>query len=179
MKTRKLGFFLAVSLVLTSSLFGFGPEFEVDDVFFPGPGISGPCDVDDGPGGPGYLPGRLAPWPNHFPRLSPEQRDKMREMKERQILETRDTRYELLHKTLEMRKLFTDPKTSEAALMAKQKEVGALRQKLMDKTAQMIIEGRKILTPEQIRKLDQAPMRGMSFGMRPALMTPGLEPLCR
>jgi Spy/CpxP family protein refolding chaperone len=70
-------------------------------------------------------------------------------------------------KRLEMRKLFTDPKVDDATLLAKQKEVSSLRQRLMDTRAQMMIEGRKILTPEQIQKLDRMPMgRGMRHGDR-------------
>jgi Spy/CpxP family protein refolding chaperone len=57
-----------------------------------------------------------------------------------------------------MRKLFTDPKVDDATLLAKQKELSALRVKLMDRRAQLMIESRKILTPEQIQELDRMPM---------------------
>ena len=66
-------------------------------------------------------------------------------------------RYDLAAKRLAMRKLFTDPKTDDATLLAKQKEISELRQQLRDKKAQMKIEWRKILTPEQIAKLDRIP----------------------
>ena len=59
-------------------------------------------------------------------------------------------------------------KTDDATLLAKQKEMSGLRQKLQDKMAQMMIEGRKILTPEQLQKLDRMGMGsggGMGFGM--------------
>jgi hypothetical protein len=42
-------------------------------------------------------------------------------------------------------------------LIAKQKDISALQQQLIDKRAQMMIEDRKILTPEQIAKFDQMP----------------------
>jgi hypothetical protein len=73
----------------------------------------------------------------------------------------------MAQKRLEVRKLFMDPKTDDATLLAKQKEMSALRQKLQDKMAQMMIEGRKILTPEQLQKLDRMGMGpgGMGFGM--------------
>jgi Spy/CpxP family protein refolding chaperone len=87
--------------------------------------------------------------------LSKEQIDKMREIKNRYYTETRDTRYDLAQKRLEMRKLFTDSKTDDATLLAKQKELSTLRLKLMDKKAQMMIEKRKVLTPEQLQKLDR------------------------
>jgi len=63
-----------------------------------------------------------------------------------------------------MRKLFTDPKTDDAALLAKHKEISKLRQQLSDKKAGMKIEWRKILTPEQIAKLDRIPLRHHAKG---------------
>jgi hypothetical protein len=57
--------------------------------------------------------------------------------------------------------------------------MSALRQKLHDKMAQMMIEGRKILTPEQLQKLDRSGMGpggmgfgGMGFGMGHEMMGP-------
>jgi len=38
-----------------------------------------------------------------------------------------------------MRKLFTDPKTDEATLLAKQKELNSLRQQMLEKKLQMKI----------------------------------------
>jgi Spy/CpxP family protein refolding chaperone len=55
----------------------------------------------------------------------------------------------------EVRKLFTDPKTDDATLLAKEKELNALRLPLMDKKAEMKVEWRKILTAEQIQMLDR------------------------
>jgi len=92
-----------------------------------------------------------------FLNLSDEQLAKMKELRNRFHNETRDLRYSLAIKRLEMRKLFTDPKTDDAQLLAKQKEISKLRQQLWDKKAQMKIEWRKILTPEQIAKLDKMP----------------------
>jgi Spy/CpxP family protein refolding chaperone len=91
--------------------------------------------------------------------LSPEQKEKMKELRSRYKDETRDLRYDLAAKRLEMRKLFTDPKSEEAALLAKQKELNALRQQMTEKRSQQKMEWRKILTPEQIAKLDRIPHR--------------------
>ena len=91
--------------------------------------------------------------------LSDEQLARMKELRNRFRDETRDLRYNLAIKRLEMRKLFTDPKTDDATLLAKQREIGKLRQQLWDKRAQKKIEWRKILTPEQIAKLDRMPHR--------------------
>ena len=97
--------------------------------------------------------GRLAA----YLRLSPEQKDKMRALKNSYRSETKDLRYDLAAKRLEMRKLFTDPKAEEAALLAKQKEVNGLREQLAEKRSLRKLEWRKILTPEQIAKLDRMP----------------------
>ncbi len=129
----------------------------------------GPGPYGQGWGRQGFEPG----WGRFHERfgegswlgLSKEQIDKMQALRDRIFNETRDLRYEMAEKRLEMRKLFTDPKISDATLTAKQKEMSALRQKLQDKMAQMMIEGRKILTPEQLQKLDRGGMGGaMGFG---------------
>ena len=87
--------------------------------------------------------------------FSQEQRAKMREIRDRFLADTHDLRYDLAEKRIEMRKLFTDPKTDDAALLAKQKEVRDIILKLMDRKAQMKIEWRKVLSPEQIKMLDR------------------------
>ncbi|MDR2019061.1 MAG: Spy/CpxP family protein refolding chaperone [Syntrophobacterales bacterium] len=108
--------------------------------------------------------------------LSGEQKEKAKDLRNRFRADTRDLRYDLEMKRLEMRKLFTDPNASEAAIVAKQREIGTLFQKLFEKRAQMKIEWRKILTAEQISNLDQTPwgqghghMKGRHMGqhMRP------------
>jgi Spy/CpxP family protein refolding chaperone len=98
--------------------------------------------------------------------LTRAQIDKCRELRNRFYRETRDLRYDFFQKQLEMRKLFADPKVAEVKLLEKERELGPLRQQLMDKVARTVIEGRKILTPEQIEKLDQLPLwsPGMDIG---------------
>jgi Spy/CpxP family protein refolding chaperone len=158
---------------------------------------AGPGPVPGGPGaafsghhpqfGPGDMNGRPGFKALHhivsYLGLTPEQIAKMRELRGRFRNETHDLRYDLAAKRLEMRKLFTDPKVDDATLMAKQKEIGSLQQKLMDKRAQLKIEWRKILTAEQIQKLDRIipaggfmghrKGRGMGCGMGPG-MGPGM-----
>ena len=89
--------------------------------------------------------------------LSDEQLTKMKELRNSFRSDTRDLKYNLSIKRIEMRKLFTDPKTNDATLLAKQKEISKLRQQLSDKRDGMKVEWRKILTPEQISKLDRIP----------------------
>jgi len=92
----------------------------------------------------------------HSPlNLSQEQREKMREIRDRFWADTHDLRYDMAEKRIEMRKLFTDPKADDAALMATQKELRDIMLRLMDRKAQMKIEWRKVLKPEQIRMLDR------------------------
>jgi len=121
------------------------------------------------PGGSANVPGPKGHWHmfGSYLGLSQEQKDRMRELRSRYYADTHDLRYDIMQKKVEMRKLFTDPKVSDATLLAKLKELGALRQTLMDKRAKMRIEWRKILTAEQIQKLDRMPMRrGMGHGQR-------------
>ena len=95
--------------------------------------------------------------------LSQEQKERAREVWSRFHTDVHDLRYGLMEKRVEMRKLFTDPKTDQATLLSKEKELSAMRQKLMERRAQAMLEWRSILTPEQIQKLDMMPRgRGMS-----------------
>jgi hypothetical protein len=84
---------------------------------------------------------------------------KMKELRKSVRNDTRDLRCNLAIKRLEMRKLFTDLKTDDETLLAKQKEISELRQQLLDKKAGMKVEWRKIITSGQIAKLDGIPHR--------------------
>ena len=96
--------------------------------------------------------------------LSDDQLTKMKELRNNFRNDTRDLRYNLSIKRIEMRKLYTDPKTGDATLLAKQKEISKLRQQLSDKKAVMKVEWRKILTPEQIAKLESIPHKHHPMG---------------
>ncbi len=119
---------------------------------------SGPALMQHGPGHPGGNDnwGRMRHRMARFLNLTKEQQDKMREIRQRFLTDTHDVRYDLQVKRIEMRKLFTDPKTADEALLAKQKEIDTLIIKLMDTRAAMKVEWRKVLTPEQLQKLDKA-----------------------
>jgi Spy/CpxP family protein refolding chaperone len=110
-------------------------------------------------------------WEGHrtFLNLTQDQIAKMRDLHTRYYGETRNLRYDLMQRRLEMRRLFLDPKADSASILAKQKELSAARQGLMDAMARMMVEWRAILTPEQIQKLDMAAlahgrMGGMMMG---------------
>jgi len=87
--------------------------------------------------------------------LTQDQREKMKELRKNFWADTHDLRYDIKMKRVEVQKLFTDPKTDDATLLAKEKELNGLKSQLMDKKAEMKVEWRKILTPEQIRMLDR------------------------
>jgi Spy/CpxP family protein refolding chaperone len=122
---------------------------------------SGPGDA----GSPGGFQGQAS---HHHPffdklNLSQEQKERAREVWSRFHTDVHDLRYGLMEKRVEMRKLFTDPKADQATLLSKERELSAMRQKLMERRAQAMLEWRSILTPEQIQKLDMMPRgRGMS-----------------
>jgi Spy/CpxP family protein refolding chaperone len=111
----------------------------------PGPGKQGPQDLS---GHQGFRPfARL--------NLTQDQIGKMKELRKSFWANTHDLRYDIKMKRVEVQKLFTDPKTDDATLLAKEKELNDLRHQLMDKKAEMKVEWRKILTPDQIQKLDR------------------------
>jgi len=96
-----------------------------------------------------------------FLNLTQEQRAKMKDIWSRFKADTHDLKYDVAERRMEMRKLYTDPKADQAALMAKEKELTGLRDKLTERRFQAGLEFRSILTPEQIQKLDRMPHRGM------------------
>ena len=75
-----------------------------------------------GPGnfGPGFSGGF---GPGQYLNLSEDQLNKMGALRDRYLQDTKDLRYALAQQQLEVRRLFTDPKTDEATLLTKQKEM--------------------------------------------------------
>jgi Spy/CpxP family protein refolding chaperone len=118
-------------------------------VFAVGPGGYGP-----GPKGVGY--GRGVD-------LSKEQMDKMWQIRERFNTDTSSLRYELFQKRGELRTLYADPKAGDAAILAKEKEVDTLRQKMHDRMVRFKLEQRKVYTPEQLQKMAESGY-GPGFG---------------
>lgn len=105
--------------------------------------------------------------------LSREQVAKIQQVFVRAAGDSRDLKYDLLQRGIEMHRLFTDPKTSTQTLMAKAKELSVLRQRQMDRRMQALIEARSVLTPEQIQRLDDMPMM-MGGGMGRGMMGHGM-----
>lgn len=113
-----------------------------------------------GPGG-GYGMGRAGV------DLSKDQQDKMWQLREKFNSDTSALRYEMFQKRNELRTLFTDPKATDAAILAKEKEVNALRQKMHDRMVRFKLDQRKIYTPEQLKQLSQRGAGGCGFGQGP------------
>ncbi len=82
--------------------------------------------------------------------LTPEQKAKFREMRRMFIRENAQLIGALVAKRLEIRSLWTDPKSDPKAILDQEKELRALQNQMKDKVILAMLEARKILTPEQI-----------------------------
>ena len=85
--------------------------------------------------------------------LTPEQMQKMQAPRESFLKEKIPLRNELMLKRVELRGLWIQTNPDEAKILAKQKEMNALRAQLGEKVTKFRLEMRKILTPEQQAKL--------------------------
>ena len=94
--------------------------------------------------------------------LTPEQKAKFQELRRRFIAENAQLIGGVVAKRLELRSLWSDPKAESQAILAKERELTDLQNRLREKKVQYKLEARKSLTPEQIEKLGM--MRGMRRG---------------
>ena len=94
--------------------------------------------------------------------LTPEQKEKFRELRRKFIAENAQLIGGLVAKRLELRSLWSDPKADSQIILAKERELMDLQNRLKDKKIQYKLEARKSLTPEQIEKLGM--MRQMGRG---------------
>ncbi|MCX5811959.1 MAG: Spy/CpxP family protein refolding chaperone [Proteobacteria bacterium] len=151
MKRWHVGIMVVLFLALTTTVFAFGGKG--------GYGFSRCGGQGAGFGGPMGMAANL--------NLSKEQSEKMWQTKEKFHNDTQKLRFELFQKRIELKDLYADPKADEATLLAKQKELNTLRQSMQDKMTQMRLEQRKILTPDQIKKLSETSF-GPGFGRKGA-----------
>ena len=91
--------------------------------------------------------------------LSSEQLDKLQDLRNKVYRETKDLRYDLLQKRLDMRRLFADPKVDQTTLLSRHRELTSLRVKLAGLVAGAAVEARQLLRPDQIEMFDQLPVR--------------------
>ncbi len=125
-------------LALCTTVFAFGPES----------GFMGKGDYGSHRGG-----GRAFA---AYMDLSKDQIDQLAQLKQKYRTDTEGLRSDLLQKRTELKMIYADPSATDAAILAKQKEVDVLKQKLQDKMTQLKLEERKIFTTEQLTKLNKA-----------------------
>ncbi|MBM4331726.1 MAG: periplasmic heavy metal sensor [Deltaproteobacteria bacterium] len=104
--------------------------------------------------GPGYGPGGCVPgvWAAAL-NLSTEQVQAMQALRESQFQETIPLRDEMMNKRLELRTLWAQTNPDQEKILAKQREINALRTQLQEKATKHRLEMRQILTAEQQTKL--------------------------
>ncbi len=85
--------------------------------------------------------------------LTPEQNQKLKEMREGLRKETIPLRNEMMSKRFELRALWMQANPDEGKILAKQKEIHALRSDLQEKITRGRLEMRKVLTPDQQAQL--------------------------
>jgi len=134
--------------------------------------------------GPGFRPGHRAEmpcqegWgPEKGLSLTPEQKTKFQELRQKFNEENAQLIGTLVTKKLELRSLWTNPKADSKAILDKEKELRDLRNQMNDKVVQMRLESRKFLTPEQIAEFRPGFGMGTGFG-RGRMMSrgPGMGP---
>jgi|WetSurMetagenome_2_1015567.scaffolds.fasta_scaffold11672_3 hypothetical protein len=89
--------------------------------------------------------------------LSAEQVSKIGALRTKFLRDTKDLRYDLSKKRLEMHRLFADPTVDTTALLSCRKELASLRTRITDALVRATVEAREILKPDQIEMLDHFP----------------------
>ena len=148
---------LAVALLATSGVVmaqGWGGG--------PGGGRGPGMGMGYGPNDPGYGPGAWGAGLN----LSAEQTQKMQALRESFFKETIPLRNEMMIKKLELQTLWAQKKPDEGKILAKQKEINALRAQFQEKATKHRLEARNILTPEQQAQVGAFWGAGSGHGMR-------------
>jgi Spy/CpxP family protein refolding chaperone len=125
--------------------------------------------------GPGPGPGRMEQanrGPQNRLNLAPDQKAKLQELRRKFNDETAQLRGSLLTKRLELRSLWTNPKADSKSILQKESELKDLQNQFRDKSFQMRLEARNILTPEQLDQIGKGRGAGPGFG-RGHMMGPG------
>lgn len=120
--------------------------------------------------GQGFGPGHKPTHPQEFwgacgiSNLTPDQKAKFQELRQKLNEETAPLQGALLTKRLELRSLWINPKADSKAIMDKEKELRNLQNQMRDKAVQNMLEARKILTPEQLAEFGSGCRMGFGFG---------------
>ena len=124
----------------------------------------------------GWMHGEKSWGQGKKPNLTPEQKARFQELRRKFIGENAQLIGGLVAKRLELRSLWTDPKADSQAILAKERELRDLQNRMRDKIVRYRLEARNSLTPEQIEKLGsmggmgRRGMMGHGWGMgRPGM----------
>jgi Spy/CpxP family protein refolding chaperone len=112
--------------------------------------------------GPGY--GGTGWGYEKWSSLTPEQRTKFQELRQKFNHETAQLRGTILTKRLELQSLWADPKADPKAIQAKEKELRSLQDQMRDKAVKFRLEARNVLTPEQLAQFGPGGGMGPGFG---------------
>ena len=109
--------------------------------------------------GMGYGPSWMGGWASRL-NLSNDQIQKLTALHERFLKETISIRNDLALKQVELRTLWLQTNPEEGKILAKEKEINGLRAQIQERATKYLLEGRKVLTPEQQAKVTAFFMRG-------------------
>jgi len=98
--------------------------------------------------GMGYGPSWMGSWASRL-NLSNEQIQRLEALHEGFLKETISMRNDLALKQIELRTLWLQTNPEEGKILAKEKDVNALRGEIQEKATKYLLEGRKVLTPAQ------------------------------
>ncbi len=96
----------------------------------------------------GYGPSWMGSWPSRL-HLTNEQVKKLEAIHEGFLKETISIRNDIELKDVELRTLWLQANPDEGKILAKEKELNTLRAQFQEKATKSLLEGRKVLTPEQ------------------------------
>ena len=88
--------------------------------------------------------------------LSPEQQQKLLEIRQDFQKETQTLRFEMQKKQLELRQLWSAATLNRNGIEAKEKEITGLRVQLVNKSRVMQEKMKSILTADQLKKLEES-----------------------
>ncbi len=125
-----------------------------------GPGGGGGMGMHHGMGpGPGS-------WASNL-NLTPDQMQKLQAIRINFFKETIAQRNQLDLARMELRALWSQPNPDANAIVAKQKQVNALRDQILEAAVRFRLEARKVFTPEQLAKIQaRRAAFGYGFGRR-------------
>ncbi len=85
--------------------------------------------------------------------LTPDQIQKLQTLHAKFFRETIPQRNEVMAGQMEMRALWSQTNPDPAMILAKQKQINALREQIQEKAIRYRLEARKVFTPEQLAKI--------------------------